>query len=700
MDTKLNFQPKARLLLQLGDQLIRSESIALLEIVKNSYDAKASVVRVFMKNVDIPSSGEIVIEDDGIGMDAEIIKNVWMQPGTDYKLKVIQSAKDSDRTGRIPIGEKGIGRFGVHKLGYQIELVSRKEGKKEIVLKVNWKDFETDDLLDNILVTLKERDKPEHFTGKKTGTKVIIRDLRNAWTKEAVREVYRSVNSLSSPFETLDSFKVLFNLDRQEWLAGLVTFEDIKDHALYYAECLIKDNVIKHLKYEFRPWDTMPKLHGRKHELKNIRMVEEVLNDSTGKMEWVDIDLSTHKIGIIKFKLLIFDRTSKILSLGLTDKKGFRDYLNVNGGVRVFRSGIRVYDYGELSNDWLGLDIRRVNQPGKTLSNNIIIGAVYLDRVDSCNLEEKTNREGFVENVAYSKFLAAINFALDKILTERNFDKEKVRKLYSPDSPGEPVIGNLKILHDKIIKEIPKGKFRDELIKIIKNVEDDYKTINEIYTRSASAGLSLGIVIHEVEKIIDELLAAVNETPSHKHIVSLVKILHKTVSDYAGVIKQSSKSKEDLVEIIDQALSNIQFRIKAHKIEILKRYKDRTRINAVIKCAPNLIISTIINLIDNSIWWQNYANVKDKKIIIDITEEHKGYISIIIADNGPGFSIPPEEAVKPFISDKPGGMGLGLHLAYEVMNGQGGELIFPEPDDYDIPSGFKHGAILLLAFKK
>ncbi|MFA5104792.1 MAG: ATP-binding protein [Candidatus Margulisiibacteriota bacterium] len=700
MDTKLSFEPKARLLLQLGDQLIRSESIALLEIIKNSYDANASVVRVSMKNIDNPASGEIVIEDDGIGMDADIIKNIWMQPGTDYKWKIIQGIKKVDKKNRIPIGEKGIGRFGVHKLGFQIELVSRKENKKEIMLKMNWKDFDTDDLLVKIPVVLRERGTPEYFTGKKTGTRVIIRDLKNAWTREAVRELYRSVNSLSSPFETLDSFRVYFNLDKQEWLAGLVTFDDIKNHALYYGECIIENNSIKRLKYEFRPWDTMSKLQGRKHELRDVRMVEQVLNSDTGKMEWVDIDLSKHKLGVIKFKILIFDRASKILSLGLTDKKGFKEYLDINGGVRVFRSGIRVYDYGERSNDWLGLDIRRVNQPGKTLSNNIIIGAVYLDRVASADLEEKTNREGFVENAAYFKFLSAVNFALEKILTERNTDKEKVRKLFSPTAPDEPVMGNLKILQDKIIKEIPKGKFRNELVKTIKDIEADYKMINQIYTRSASAGLSLGIVIHEVSKIIDELLAAVDEIPSHKHIVSLVKILHKTVSDYAGVIKQSTKSKEDLIEIIDQALSNIQFRIKAHKIEIIKSYKKRSKINAVVKCAPNLIISTIINLIDNSIWWQNYANIKSKKIIIDITEEHKGYTSILIADNGPGFSISPEEAVKPFISDKPGGMGLGLHLAYEVMNGQRGELIFPEVGDYDLPSEFKHGARLLLAFKR
>ena len=222
----------------------------------------------------------------------------------------------------------------------------------------------------------------------------------------------------------------------------------------------------------------------------------------------------------------------------------------------------------------------------------------------------------------------------------------------------------------------------------------------KFYTRSSSAGLSLGIVIHEVEKIIDELVAAVDILSADAHIKSLVSILHKTVSDYAAIMKRSPKIREDLTEIIDQALSDIQYRIKVHDIDVMREYQEHRNIKTTVRCNANLIISTIINLIDNSIYWQNYALTEEKKIFIDIIEEPADYISILIADNGPGFSIPPEEAVKPFISDRNGGMGLGLHLANEIMNAHKGRLLFPEPDDYSIPNEFKKGAIILLAFKK
>lgn len=699
---KLNFKPKARLLLQLGDQLIRSESIALLEIIKNSYDANASHAVVSMKNLEQPEEGEITISDDGDGMDASIITNVWMQPGSDYKLKQIKSipgqfGKDKKR---IPIGGKGIGRFGVHKLGHHIELFSKRAGAKEVNLKIDWRDFEKDTYLASVKINLKENAVPLHFKGNKTGTLIIIRGLKGNWTRGTVRELYRAINSLNSPFETADAFKTYFKLDNQDWLKGLIGFKEIKDHALYYAEAIIEGSKIKDLKYEFRPWDTMTKLQERLDNQSNIEMVDNVTDDISKKKIQISIDLSPFKIGTVTLKLLIFDRSSKILSLGNIDKSGFKDYLDANGGIRVFRNDIRVYDYGEPDNDWLSLDLMRVNQPGKTISNNIIIGAVSLDRLTSEDLQEKTNREGFIENDAYRTFVSAIRFSIDKILTQRNIDKEKIRKFYSPSAVSEPVIGHLKSMQEKITEMVKDPILKKDLLKSISDIEKDYATINEIYTRSASAGLSLSIVMHEIIHMISELSAAVEQKGVDSNIKQLVKTLQKTTSDYAGVIKQSSKSKANLVRLVSQSLSNIQFRIKAHEIEIIRQYEKRDLSKAEVSCAQNLVMSTLINLVDNSIWWQTYGKVRNKKIFVDIVNEPQGYISVLIADNGPGFSIPPEEAIKPFISDKPGGMGLGLHLASEVMNGQKGRLIFPDAYDFDMPEEFQKGAKIVLAFRK
>jgi len=701
MSEQLSFQPKARLLLQLGDQLIRNESIALLELIKNSYDAFASKVTITMSKVNSSNEGEIIIEDDGIGMNKAIIKNVWMQPGSDYKYKIINSIKKRTKGNRIPIGEKGIGRFGVHKLGNDIELTSKTENDPEISLKINWRDFEKDTTLEKIKVSLEENSIPQYFTKGKSGTIIKIRNLKKAWDRNSVRELYRSVTSLNSPFTTLDSFSVIFKLDNQDWLKGLIKFTDIEEYCLYKIDGTINKDRITKLKYEFSPWPQMKKISGREEILKDVKMVKEVKDDISKKKKQVTIDLSKYKIGPISIRLLIFDRDPKILNYGVSDKEGFKKYLNSNGGVRVYRDGIRIYNYGENDNDWLKLDIRRVNQPGETISNNLLIGAVQLDRLKSTDLEEKTNREGFKEDEVYEAFYDAVNFFMGKVLSLRNIDKEKLRRLLGSTSVAEPVVGRLKFLKDKIEATVPKGPSKDEIFKTIKGIESDYKTIVDVYTRSSSAGLSLSIVIHEVEKIIDELVKASDELHTNKYLKDLIKTLDKTVNDYASVVRKSSKTKEDLILLLDRGISNVQFRIRAHNVTLIAEYKKRLNIDTTATCVANLFISSIMNLVDNAIWWMTYANRKNKKIYFDILENYEqGYVSVIIADNGPGFSIATEDAIKPFISDKPEGMGLGLHLVEVMLLGLKGKLIFPQEYDIEMPEEFQKGAKIILAFKK
>lgn len=699
---EIKFSPKARMILQLGDQLIRSESIALLEIIKNSYDACATKVVIRMKNVEDPLNGEIHIEDDGFGMDYDTIKDVWLQPGTTFKKNQIENVEFVSPCGRIPLGEKGIGRFGVHKLGEEIEIISKKKNSDEAYLSINWQDFDNDELLESIPIKLARR-APQIFKSEEHGTRIIIKNLRNIWSRGLIRELYRSINSLNSPFKSLDSFRVIFKIDRQNWLEGLMKFKDVEDSALFQAEVDIQNNEILELNYKFLPWESMKELKPREHIEKNISMSHKVYDEGLKKKILKDIDLSEYKIGHIKLKILIFDLDSNILSLGVEDKKGLKEYLKSNGGMRVYRDGVRVYDYGEPGNDWLSMDLDRINFPTARLSNNIVIGAIELDRLSSKDLIEKTNREGFIENDAFRVFLNSIRFTIGRIITQRNIDKDKLRGHYSHGNKKVPVVDNLQILREKVEGNLPNNPVKKEILGMISEIEADYKTISEVYIRSASAGLSLSIVIHEIEKIIQELLWVVEKTikkdENSEKIKSLTWHLGKLVDGYSGLIRRRSRKDSELKSVITNGLWNIEFRLKAHGVQIIRNYEDAKKFDTKVKCSDSLIIGTIINIIDNSIWWLNYGKVQDKKLFIDISDEMPGYLTILIADNGPGFSIPTEEVTKPFISNKEGGIGIGLHIAYEIMNSHGGELIFPEPSQFTVPKDFYSGAIIGLAFK-
>ena len=93
----------------------------------------------------------------------------------------------------------------------------------------------------------------------------------------------------------------------------------------------------------------------------------------------------------------VYDRDREILSR-YADRRLIERFLDQNGGVRIYRDDMRVYNYGESDDDWLSLDLRRVNSPTRNISRNIVIGTVNLRLETSLQLQEKTNREGFVAN--------------------------------------------------------------------------------------------------------------------------------------------------------------------------------------------------------------------------------------------------------------------------------------------------------------
>jgi hypothetical protein len=103
------------------------------------------------------------------------------------------------------------------------------------------------------------------------------------------------------------------------------------------------------------------------------------------KLLW---SLDLHGIGDISGEFFIYDRDKLVISK-FGEQQLVESFLNENGGIRVYRDNIRVYNYGEPGDDWLGLDLRRVNVPGRHISRNIIVGSLDLSVEDSFDLQEK-----------------------------------------------------------------------------------------------------------------------------------------------------------------------------------------------------------------------------------------------------------------------------------------------------------------------
>ena len=184
------FKPRADILIQLGDQLIKNENIALLELVKNSYDANATLVNLEFYDIDKPLIGSINIQDDGDGMDIDTVTNVWMEPGNTHKKELLTQDK---RPNRLPIGEKGIGRFGAYKIAQKIKLITRAKNQKEIIVNIDWSTFESQKYLQDVKVKIEER-VPEIFVNNKTGTRIEYRGELEQRLKDLIRVITQNKN--------------------------------------------------------------------------------------------------------------------------------------------------------------------------------------------------------------------------------------------------------------------------------------------------------------------------------------------------------------------------------------------------------------------------------------------------------------------------------------------------------------------------
>lgn len=698
------FRTRARLLSQLGEQLIKSEDIALLELIKNSYDADATFCHVTMENLSDPQSARIIISDDGCGMDAETIGNTWLEIGTSNKEDLASSAETcrTPKFKRMRLGEKGIGRFGVHKLGHKIELISKKTGSKfEAKLSINWREAENVRLIEEVPVSLTE-EAPTLFKGRQTGTRIVISDLKGSWDRGKVRGIARAIATLNSPFAEQGAFSADLTLTGKngepEWTKGIISFEEIKERSLYSFDVTMSGNRVTSFNYQFTPWKVLNLLKPRRVEWNDHGNLSRIVkNSNEGGLD--DINLS--EIGEVHFRGIVFDLDASILKLGVEDKKGFKEYLQENGGVRVYRDNMRVLNYGEFGDDWLGLNFRRVNQPGRKISLNVIMAAVDLSRESSGQLVEKANREGFLENEAFKDLRAAVLYALGLVEDQRNIDKETIREKYGQKADRTPIRASMADLRADVERYVKNKEARKKMQHCIDRVEADYEEFANSFIKSAGAGLNLTMVIHQMEKIIKNIQAMLSKRKGADFVGPQIESLAHLIEGYSILVRESERKKRDVAAIVDQAVFDVEFRFEAHKIELEAAYKKRGVCKAV--CTEGHAISALLNLFDNAIWWLGYSRTAKPKVYVDIIESssYPNSVVVVVADNGPGFSHEPvQDLVKPFVTFKPNGMGIGLHLTDEIMKSLGGRLDFPVPGDVGVPKTYAGGATLALVFPK
>lgn len=707
---KLPFRPRARLLQLLGDQLIGTPRLAVFELVKNAYDADAESVTVTLKGVRAHEPS-IVVKDDGDGMTLDTVRDIWLVPAHDHRAHQRKSLKRT-RLNRLPLGEKGLGRFAVHKLGDHIELVTRAKDSQECVVRIDWSELIEKQFLSDAEVMVSTRS-PEVFTGSRTGTQLTITKLREAsWTRGEVRRLLRQITSISSPFtDRSDRFETeLLVPDHPDWVDGVPDVALLLRRAPWHFKFSFDKGKLNWT-YEFKGVAGIklaPRRIDRTAEMLQIAPerdydiygTEQGIKSTLPKRITADKSLSDG-IGPVNGELYVFDRDREILSR-LGDSQLVQNFLDESGGVRVYRDSIRVYNYGEPGDDWLGLDLRRVNTPARNISRNIVVGAIDLSLEVSNELTEKTNREGFVENHAYQRLRQIVLGVLTVLEVERKIDKDNIRALTGQGHDPETVniAQPLQALRDAATKH----HLSKELDPLINKAEKNYNEMRDTMLRAGLSGMGLAIVFHEIEQGVRVLHDAIEAGRNIESVQVQARELVRILDGFSELLRKGQQKPNSLKHLIKRVRDINRVRFRNHDVQLVCPALEDTAPDIERPFAFGLLLGALNNLLDNAFYWlqvrwPDEQKLTDRKLYININTDFAEGPAIIVADNGPGFQDDPERLKRPFFSRRPDGMGVGLYYTNMVMELNGGRLAFPTAEEADVPEGFD-GAVLALVFTK
>lgn len=742
---RLNFRADAHLIKVLGEQLIASEKVGILELIKNAYDAGASYCRVRIENIpslkavdkseylfpDLPGP-VIVIEDDGSGMTRDVIENGWLRPASTIKTAVKESIRQErekaaaegklgsydkliseikkERGGRIPLGEKGVGRFASHRLGRRLLLKTKvSELDYEYLLEVDWDKFEAGEDgakdLETVGVSL-TRQSPSRDYGKKgSGTQLVIYGSRDGftWDAETVEELHRSVKSLNSPnpspknTKAGQGFKAYLECPQ----IGMLPSDNPTDAfpATFSFDGLVDENGIMEYSLKFQPPKTVP-MSAEETEEKNYDLRKAKLD------YWAKQDgdgLRKPECGPFYMHVEVWYRKDPWISSTGPEGKDFIDYLTKFGGISIFRDGINIFpaEWGA-ETDWLDLSKRHIKQ-GFRISYYNILGNLEVDQAKNIDLIDKTNREGLIENRAFKDLTQLVHAVVATVietkfigkrdeyndLTEDIVRDPKVLKDYAKQ--GAALVGQIrekypvdedpyKIL-DPIGKKSERGEKLVNLSNSLKNLQKSIDLIQEaqdLLTEQAGYGMAVAVSVHEIAKIAANFYAGVShmlksEKPDLEKLKNLKEASASLQSELKRLsplraIKNEAQAEFEITKPIGYVVDVFRSRLEKIGIDVEVNAKESFPVYG----RYGALIQIFSNLFDNSSYWLGMAARKNRKIKIRIDPKHR---TVTVADSGPGI----DEVIMPYLF-QPGyslrvpPSGLGLYICKHYMQSMKGDI--------------------------
>jgi signal transduction histidine kinase len=734
----LSFKADAHLVRVLGEELIANERVGILELIKNSYDAGADECVVRVEDVPgIPPVKKtpggrvgpvITIQDNGRGMDRETIEKGWLRPASTLKTNVKERLKreraEAERTGklgvynsfvrelkkqhagRIPLGEKGVGRFATHRLGRYLTLTTKQRNQPfEFLLQIDWNSFEPSPVndhfidLESIGVALRRQPPSRDYGPTDSGTCLVIYGGKPAFTlsKDDLEDLADSIAMLKSPYHGAEAFEVRLDVPQ---LVDSSTEKPIFERfsPQFDFTALVSADGVADLDLRFLPPPAVP---FPPHRIQDSHFDLRQMDDSKNPY-WRTAGGELRKPSCGEFFLGIKAWYRRSPWVEGADARKFLTYLDQYGGISVFRDGLNILPASlGTSHDWLQLSTRHIKK-GTNISYYAMIGACEVTQNANVAIVDKTDRQGLLDNQAFKDLSRLVRSCV--LFVENHYKAQREnyeslhegvisepRTLAAVSSESAKVMERVRQAYDftkdslKLFPDLPDA---DSKVQRIVNLTSSLKSlqkslramqdVQELLTEQAGFGLAVAVSVHEIAKIATNfyngVVAALHDSRVSKATLEGLRVTSeslkselsrfgplRTIRNERAIAFNVSKSIRFINGIFRATLE--RERIEVHldldkDIAVFARYG-----------AFNQVLN---NLVDNSAYWLREAPISSRRILFQIDTRNR---QLLVADSGPGL----HPSIRPYLF-KPGyslripPSGLGLYVASYYLLGIGGTI--------------------------
>ncbi len=660
----------------IGRDLITDRVTALFELVKNCYDANAQNVSVIFENVGAGEKQSVIrVEDDGYGMSFEDIRDKWMVIGTSSKRTHPYSPEPYKRK---CVGEKGIGRFAVDKLGNKVSIITKKEGAgKWLKVDIDWSSYFSESVKGDDIHLFTDVENAYSYIDAEdpntSGTKLVISAIREPWTKKEIEHLMREISKIVSPVANLSyPFKVRviapeFEIEKE----SVRTLEDFNDATLYLSI-----------------------------DFDEEKRLQQSLFYDKGKNTFGHHTIPLKSFGGIKMRIFFFDEAAR-----REYRKTFPN--DPIDGFKVYRDGIIATPFAETNEnpdqkrDILGIDKRVHQDIFNRVGTREFLGVIDITKEGNPQIIDATNRQDFVDNEEYremKKFIitqlnALQDYKVEMRLAKRDNAQEGLQAASDDinslvDAFNEMVAQKpeLKPTVEPLIKQVRKtGRSVKTAINEQKKALEDFTRKENIYMSIMSLQQFAINITHAVRTTLNQIRDRVEffyryyPNPEEEEWFSLYskemferfKVLNRVIN-YMLSYSQSNLTPEevDLKTTFEEILGDYDDVFSREGIVLQADFPDKLVLNA----NRQFFRDILQNLIDNSV---KAMSESEQKVIRCSYEVRNDMLEILVSDTGVG--IPPEDREQVFAlyyttTELQGGAGVGLYIVKTRVQSLGGSV--------------------------